>query len=260
MIDPAVRNVRLFMISFESDNDDPSRDSFDTYYIPLVEIIDFNALIDNKLIFNQPTKNKQESFEKLVEMERNDDYPTGNVLEILYYQKFYKLIGIDLPRQINTSIPQQINFTGKLNGTSDSKLVTRKWSIVNGNSNANYDEGTEIICNTEVLKSNFCDWSDAYILVRGDIITKAHNNTGGFKSCAPFIKCITKIDGSTIDNAEDLYLVMLIYNLLEYSSDYSDTTGSLWFKSTDDFILKQLILMLMLVIIMLSNLSSIRLK
>ena len=70
-----------------------------------------------------------------------------------------------------------------------------------------------------MLKINFCDCNDAYILVRGDIITKAHNNPVGFKSCAPFTKCITKIDGSTIDNAEDLYLVMLIYNLLEYSSD-----------------------------------------
>ena len=69
MIDPAVRNInRLFVISFKSDNDDPSRDSFDTYYIPLVEVIDFNALIDNKPIFDQPTKNKQEAYEKPVEM------------------------------------------------------------------------------------------------------------------------------------------------------------------------------------------------
>ena len=140
MIDPAVRNInRLFVISFKSNNDDPSRDSFDTYYIPLVEIIDFNGLIDNKPIFDQPAKSKQEAYEKLVEMQRNDDYTTGNVLDILDYQKFYKPIGTDLSRQINTSIPQQINFTGKLNETSDSKLVTRKWNIINDNSNENYD-------------------------------------------------------------------------------------------------------------------------
>ena len=139
MIDPAIRNInRLFVISFKSDNDDPSRDSFDTYYIPLVEVIDFNALIDNKPIFDLPTKNKQEAYEKPVEMQRNDDYTTGSVSDIFYYQTFYKLIGIDLSRPINTSISHQINFTGKLNETGDSKLVTRKWNIVNSNSNTNY--------------------------------------------------------------------------------------------------------------------------
>ena len=45
---------------------------------------------------------------------RNDDYPIGNVLDYLYHQKYYKLFGIDLPRQTNTSIPQQINFVGKV--------------------------------------------------------------------------------------------------------------------------------------------------
>ena len=47
-------------------------------------------------------------------MSRNDDYATGNLLDCLYHQKYYKLIGIDLLRQTNTSIPQQINFTGKI--------------------------------------------------------------------------------------------------------------------------------------------------
>ena len=54
-----------------------------------------------------------------------------------------------------------------------------------------------------------------------------------FKNCAPFIKCITEIDGTTKDHAEDLDLVMLMYNLLEYSSNYSDRTVSLWFLSKD---------------------------
>ena len=55
-----------------------------------------------------------------------------------------------------------------------------------------------------------------------------------FKNCAPFIKCITKTDGTTLDDAEDLDLVMSIYNLLEYSSNYSDTIGILWFSSKDE--------------------------
>ena len=65
-----------------------------------------------------------------------------------------------------------LNF---LNGTSDSKLVTRKWNIVIDQSNANYDVGNEIIYNTEVLKSNLCCCINVYILVTGDIsITKSN--------------------------------------------------------------------------------------
>ena len=63
--------------------------------------------------------------------------------------------------------------------------------------------------NTEVLKPNLCDWSDSYILIRGDItIIAAPAVQVSFKTCAPFAKCITKIDGTTIDDAEDLDLVM----------------------------------------------------
>ena len=53
-------------------------------------------------------------YEKLIEMSRNDDSKTGNVLEYLYYQNYYKLIAIDLSRQTNMSITQQINFVGRL--------------------------------------------------------------------------------------------------------------------------------------------------
>ena len=60
-----------------------------------------------------------------------------------------------------------------LNEASNSKFVTRKWNIVNDNSKANYEEGNEIIYNTEVSKSNLCDYNDAYILVRGDITVTA---------------------------------------------------------------------------------------
>ena len=55
-----------------------------------------------------------------------------------------------------------------------------------------------------------------------------------FKNCALFIRCITKIDGTTTDVAQDLDLVMQMYNLLKYSSNYSNTTGSLWFYSKDE--------------------------
>ena len=81
--------------------------------MPLVEIKDFNALIDNQQFFDQPVKIKQGSYEKRIEISRNDEYTTGNLLDYFYHQNNYKLIGIDLSRQANTSIPQQINFTEK---------------------------------------------------------------------------------------------------------------------------------------------------
>ena len=82
----------------------------------------------------------------------------------------------------------------------------------------------------DTLKSNFCPHNDAYILVRGDITILGDNGAEvAFKNCAPIIKCITKIDGTTIDNAEDLDLLMPMQNLIQYSSNYSDTAGSLWF-------------------------------
>ena len=59
-------------------------------------------------------KNKQEAYEKLIEMSRNNNYTIGNLLDYLYHQNYYKLIGIDLSRQANTTIPQKINFAEKL--------------------------------------------------------------------------------------------------------------------------------------------------
>ena len=104
-----------------------------------------------------------------------------------------------------------------LNDTNDSKFVTRKWNIVNDQSNANYDAGNAIIYNTEVLKSNLSDNNDAYILVKGDITVAAAPATQAPKSCAPFTKCISRIHRTTIDDAKDLDLVMPMYNLIEYS-------------------------------------------
>ena len=74
------------------------RETLDKYYMPLVEIKDFNALIDNKPFFDQPVKNKHEAYGKLIEMTRNDDYTTGKLLDSSYHQKQYKLIDIDLSR------------------------------------------------------------------------------------------------------------------------------------------------------------------
>ena len=86
--------------------------------------------------------------------------------------------------------------------------------------------------------SSLCDYSDAYILVKGNI--SVNNNVGAgaalnnigkkviFKNCAPFTNCISKINNTQIDNAEYIDIVMPMYNLIEYSDNYSKTSGSLW--------------------------------
>ena len=84
-----------------------------------------------------------------------------------------------------------------------------------------------------MLRSDLCNFSDAYIVVKGTIsVTNPdnakRNKSVAFKNNAPFINCISKINGVKIDNAEDLDVVMPMYNLLEYSKNYRKTTGSLW--------------------------------
>ena len=109
--------------------------------------------------------------------------------------------------------------------------------------------GNEIIRNTEVLKSNPCDYREVYILVRGDKTITGHAVTQvAFKDCAPDTNCITKIDRTTVDDAEDLDFVMSVYNLLEYSSNYSEK------NVLYGFILKtkELILMILHIIIILN--------
>ena len=91
-----------------------------------------------------------------------------------------------------------------------------------------------------MLRSNLCDYADSYILVKGTItITGEGDNAGEiqadgrdkgvtFKNCIPFTKCIIRINNTDIDNAHDIDIVMPMYNLIEYSDNYSKTSGSLW--------------------------------
>ena len=94
VIDPIFTNVnRLFVLSFENEND---RTSFSKYYVPSVEIKDFNVLNDGKQFFEILVKNKEEAYEAIIEMSKNNDYTTGNLLDYKYFSKHYKLIAIDL--------------------------------------------------------------------------------------------------------------------------------------------------------------------
>ena len=98
------------------------------------------------------------------------------------------------------------------NEASDSNFVTRKWNIVNDQSTVTYDVGNKIIYSAEVLKCNLSNYNDVYNLVGGNSTKTAHNylTIVAIAKCAPFIKCITKIDGTTLDNKEELDLVMSI--------------------------------------------------
>ena len=115
MTDPRFRNINSLLVHpSKKGSNYPTRDFFNKYYMILVEIKDLNALIDNKPFFDEPVKHKQELYEKPVEMSRNYDYTTRNLLDFSYHQNYYKFSGIDLLRKANTSIPQQINFFGRL--------------------------------------------------------------------------------------------------------------------------------------------------
>ena len=117
------------------------------------------------------------------------------------------------------------------------RFTTKKWVEVldqSGIADDIYKPNNQIRFKTSMLRSNLCDYSDAYIVVKGGIVfTKANgrrvidikNSFLAFKNNTPFTNCISKINNVLIDNAEDLDLVMPMYNLLEYSKNYRKTTG-----------------------------------
>ena len=107
----------------------------------------------------------------------------------------------------------------------NSKFATKKWYIIDSEWKGNYSLNNEIKFLTSSLESNLCDCSDAYILVTGNInITGGDNNTKvAFKNCAPVKKCRTKINETFVDDAEHINIAMPVYNLIEYSHNYSDT-------------------------------------
>ena len=153
-----------------------------------------------------------------------------------------------------------VNFLDTISDNKDlPTFVTKKWIEVYDQSEGNYKVNKEIRIKTSMLRSDLCDFSDAYLVVRGNItVTKktftaddidepyntaanvnatntANNNAFGnkklvFKNNAPFINCISKINGAKIDNAEDFDVVMPLYDLLEYSKNYRTTTGSYYYR------------------------------
>ena len=130
-----------------------------------------------------------------------------------------------------------INLLDK-DDTNSKHFATKKWYVINDENNTNYgvnkDTGKNnpdtIKYDTRVLKPNLCDYAEAYILVDGTIRGAAANaNTRlVLKNCAPFTKCNLEINDEHVDTAENLHIVIPMYNLIEYSDNYQDSSATLY--------------------------------
>ena len=120
-----------------------------------------------------------------------------------------------------------------------SRYRIRHWVGINDDSRGKYTN-VDVKFKTTMLKSDLCDYADAYIFVKGTItITGAGDDDAArqlderkksviYKNCASFTKCISRTSNTDIDNAQDIDIVLSSYNLIEYSNNYSKTCGSLW--------------------------------
>ena len=131
----------------------------------------------------------------------------------------------------------EFNKINNLLGSAHDKVprfITKKWIEVQSQSGNTYNTSKPIRFKTSMLRSDLCDYSDAYVWVKGKITVTNPNDNANFnkelilKNNAPFISCISKTNGELVENAEDLDIVMPMYYLLEYSKNYEKTSGSLF--------------------------------
>ena len=128
LIDPTFTNVnRLFVLAYQNADD---RQSFSQFYLPKVLIQDFNVIIDKLAFFDLLIKTEEEAYEKIIDICRNNEYTTGNLLDYDYFKKHYKLIAIDLSKQQvlqeNEDLIQQINFIGRLTEAANVFIIIEK--------------------------------------------------------------------------------------------------------------------------------------
>ena len=128
LIDPTFTNAnRLFVLAYQNADD---RQSFSQFYLPKVMVKYFNVIIDKLAFFDLPIKTEEEAYEKIIDISRNNEYTTGNLLDYDYFEKHYKLIAIDLSKQQvlqeNEDLIQQINFIGKLEEAANVFIIIEK--------------------------------------------------------------------------------------------------------------------------------------
>ena len=106
------------------------RQSYDEFYLPKVMVMDYNVIIDKLAFFDLPIKTEEEAYEKIIDISRNNEFTTGNLLDYDYFKKYYKLIAIDLSKeqvlQENEDLIQQINFIGKLEEAANVFIIIEK--------------------------------------------------------------------------------------------------------------------------------------
>ena len=155
--------------------------------------------------------------------------------------RLIKINKLNILCNINIIKMEYQKIVNLLESTSDnpSKFRTRKWVEINDESRGNY-VNSDIRFKTTMLRPNLCDYADSYILAKGSITITGEGNYAAaeradergkgvsFKNCAPFTKCISRINNADINNAHDIDIVIPMYNLIEYSDNYSNTSGSLW--------------------------------
>ena len=129
LIDPPFTNVnRLFVLAYGQVNND--RQSFSQFYLPKVMVKDYNVIIDKSAFFDLPIKTEEEAYEKIIDISRNNEYTTGNLLDYDYFKKNYKLIATDLSKQQvlqeNDDLIQQINFIGRLTEAANVFIIIEK--------------------------------------------------------------------------------------------------------------------------------------
>ena len=117
----------MFVLAYQNDDD---RQSFSPFYLPRVIVKDYNVIIDKLAFFDLPIKTEEEAYEKIIDISRNNEYTTGNLLDYDYFKKYYKLIAIYLSKQQvlqeNEDLIQQINFIGKLEEAANVFIMIKK--------------------------------------------------------------------------------------------------------------------------------------
>ena len=131
LIDPTFTNVnRFFVLEYQNADD---RQSFSQFYLPRVMVKDFSVLNDKLAFFDLPIKTEEEAYEKNIDISRNNEYTTGNLLDYDYFKKYYKLIAVDLSKrqvlQENEDLIQQINFIGRLTEAANIFIIIEKKNI-----------------------------------------------------------------------------------------------------------------------------------
>ena len=128
LIDPTFTNVnRLFVLAYQNVDD---RQSYDEFYLPMVVVKEYNVIIDKLAFFDFPIKTEEEAYKKIIDISRNNEFTTGNLLDYDYFKKYYKLIAIDLSKQQvlqeNEDLIQQISFIGKVEEAANVFIIIEK--------------------------------------------------------------------------------------------------------------------------------------